>query len=128
MSEVRDDLFYTKDHEWVLFTGTKAKIGITDYAQQSLGDVTFVELPSEGTEYKKGDILANIESVKAASDIYSPLSGKVVAVNYELENTPEAINDSPYDKAWIAEIELSDVSEKENLLLKTDYADYIASL
>ena len=106
MSEVPEDLSYTKDHEWVLVEDDgNAKVGITDYAQDSLSDVVFVELPEVGDEFSKDDTMAVAESVKAASDIYAPISGKIVAINVKLEESPELVNESPYDFGWMVVIE-----------------------
>lgn len=114
------ELKYSKEHEWVKLEGDRAYIGITDYAQDSLGDIVFVELPEEGEELEAGDVLGAVESVKAASDIYAPISGKVVEVNEELEDAPEMINEEPYE-AWIAVLEISDPSELEDLLSAEEY-------
>jgi glycine cleavage system H protein len=102
MSEVPDDLSYTKDHEWVFIQEDgRAKVGITDYAQDSLSEVVFVELPKVGDEFSKNDTMAVAESVKAASDIYAPITGKVVAINEKLEESPELVNESPYEFGWM---------------------------
>jgi glycine cleavage system H protein len=114
--EVRDDLKYTDTHEWLKLEGNTAKVGITDHAQEELTDIVFVELPEEGKEVKKGDELCVVESVKSVSEIYSPVSGKIIKVNTELEDAPETVNDSPYDDGWLVEIEVSDKSEIEELL------------
>ncbi|MCX6663850.1 MAG: glycine cleavage system protein GcvH [Euryarchaeota archaeon] len=114
--DVRDGLKYTKTHEWVKLTGAKAKIGITDHAQEELTDIVFVELPTVGKEVKKGDELCVVESVKSVSEVYTPVSGKVVAVNTKLDDSPEIINGSPYDDGWLVEIEVKDKSEVNTLL------------
>ena len=102
MSEVPDNLSYTKDHEWMLVKDDgKVRIGITDHAQDALSDVVFVELPEIGSKFSEGDAMAVAESVKAASDIYAPVSGEIVEVNDKLEESPELINESPYDLGWI---------------------------
>lgn len=117
MSDIPSELKYTKDHEWVQDLGNgRARIGITDYAQESLGDVTFVELPPVGEQFAAGDTFGVVESVKAASDLYMPLAGEVVAINETLESTPEAVNESPYGEAWLIEIAVSDPSEFGALL------------
>ncbi len=110
-----EGLLYTEDHEWVKVEGNKAKIGITDHAQHELGDIVYVELPEEDDELAKGDVFGVIESVKAASDSFTPLSGTVTAVNEELEDAPESVNADPY-AAWMFEIELSDASELDGLM------------
>jgi len=102
MSEVPDNLSYTKDHEWMLVKDDgKVRIGITDYAQDALSDVVFVELPEIGSKFSEGDAMAVAESVKAASDIYAPVSGEIIEVNDKLEESPELINESPYDFGWM---------------------------
>lgn len=119
--DVRDDLKYTKTHEWVKLTGTKAKIGITDHAQEELTDIVFVELPTIGKEVKKGEELCVVESVKSVSEVYAPISGKVIAVNTKLDESPEIINDSPYDDGWLVELEVKDKTEVNALLDATTY-------
>ena len=116
---------YTKEHEWVKIDGNLARLGVTDHAQSALGDVVFVELPAVGKEVKAGDILGTVESVKAVSDIFSPVSGKVVEVNEDLESTPETVNSSPHEDGWLAVLEMSDPAEAEGLL---DAAAYEALL
>ncbi len=113
-------LYYSKDHEWVKVEGKKALIGITDYAQNALGEIVYVELPDMGTEYKAGDVFCVIESVKAAADSFTPVSGKVVEVNEELEDSPQLLNEGPYDN-WIVAIEMDDSSELENLMDEQAY-------
>jgi len=125
MSTIRDDLKYTQDHEWIIADGNIGTVGVTDFAQEALGDVTFVELPEVGTEYKKGDAFGVVESVKAASDLYLPVSGKIVEVNSALENAPDLINSSPYDDGWIVKIELEDASQVDELLSPTAYRGLI---
>tara|TARA_B110000438_G_scaffold296495_1_gene341287 strand:- start:1213 stop:1590 length:378 start_codon:yes stop_codon:yes gene_type:complete len=105
MSEVPDNLSYTKDHEWMLVDDDgKVRVGITDHAQDALSDVVFVELPEIGTKFSEGDAMAVAESVKAASDIYAPVSGEIVEVNDKLEESPELINESPYEVGWMVVI------------------------
>ena len=109
MSEIPDNLGYTKDHEWVgPNEGEGVKVGITDYAQDALSDVVFVELPSVGDTFQSGDVMAVAESVKAASDIYAPLAGKILAINEKLEESPELVNESPYGSGWMVIIEPSE--------------------
>jgi len=125
MSEVPDNLSYTKEHEWLsLDDDGNVKVGITDYAQDALSDVVFVELPEIGSSFSKGDSMAVAESVKAASDIYAPVSGKVVSVNTKLEESPELINESPYDFGWMVTIEPT--GELEDLLDSDSYQELIA--
>lgn len=124
-NEVRPDLKYSDSHEWLKLSGETVKIGITDHAQSELTDIVFVELPEVGKEVKKGDELCVVESVKSVSEIYSPVSGKIVKVNSKLEDAPETINESPYDEGWLIEIEVSDKSEVDNLLDADSYKKII---
>jgi len=121
MTEVRDNLLYTESHEWVLKKDGVVRIGITDYAQEHLTDVVYVELPKVGDRFSKGDEIATVESVKSVSEIYAPVSGEVVEVNGKLDDEPELINNSPYDDGWLAEIRMDDESELEKLLTPSDY-------
>lgn len=116
-------LKYSKEHEWVRVEGNRAYIGITDFAQNALGDIVFVELPEIDLELEAEDILGVVESVKAASDIYTPVSGTVVEINEELNDSPEIINERPYE-AWIAVIELKDASQLDNLMDEHEYEDF----
>jgi glycine cleavage system H protein len=120
--------FFTKEHEWVKISGTTATVGISDHAAHELGDITFVELPQVGKTVKQFDTLAAIESVKAASDIYAPVSGKVITVNETLENTPEVVNESAEESGWICVLEVSDPSEVKNLMNRAQYDEYLKSL
>lgn len=123
---IPESLRYTKEHEWVKDEGDgTVRVGITDYAQNQLGDVVFVELPQEGAEVSAGDSFAVVESVKAVSDIYAPVSGRIVAVNDSLEDQPELINEDPYGKGWIAVIEMRDPSELEQTLSADDYKEHV---
>lgn len=121
---IPNNLKYTKEHEWVKVEGTKAYIGITDHAQHSLGDIVFIELPKVGNILKSGDTLGVVESVKAVSDVYCPLSGRVIEVNEALADSPEKINEDPYDN-WIAVIELADPNEINQLLSPEQYEEII---
>ena len=115
MSEVPDKLSYTKDHEWMLIDDDgKVRVGITDYAQDALSDVVFMELPEIGSKFSEGDVMAVAESVKAASDIYAPVSGEIVEVNDKLEESPELINESPYEFGWMV-VMISDNTLKNTL-------------
>ncbi|QID32775.1 glycine cleavage system protein GcvH [Pampinifervens florentissimum] len=125
---VKTDRYYTKDHEWALVKGNKAWIGITDYAQKELGDVVYVDLPQVGETYESGDTIANVESVKSVSPIYSPLSGTVVEVNETLSDEPHLMNESPYEDGWLAVIELSDPMEVEDLMPAEDYAQLLVEI
>jgi glycine cleavage system H protein len=120
------ELKYSNDHEWVKVEGNVAIIGVTDFAQSQLGDVVFVELPDELSTVKVGDSFSVIESVKAVSDIYAPVSGKIVKVNQALTDSPDLINQEPYGEGWIVVIEMSDSSELDDLLDSDAYAQLVA--
>ena len=116
------DYKYSKSHEYLkVLDGNKARIGLTDHAQSELGDIVYVELPEIGADLKKGDPFGVVESVKAVSDVYMPVDGKVTEINSALEDTPELINEDPYEKGWILEIEMVDPSQAESLLSKEEY-------
>ncbi len=119
--DVREGIKYTKNHEWAQQKNGTILVGITDHAQKELTDVVFVELPEVGTEIKQGDELCVVESVKSVSEVYSPVSGKIVEVNSALEDAPETINESPYDDGWLVKLEPSDSSEYENLMDADQY-------
>ncbi len=121
---IPEDLKYTKTHEWVKVEGNKAKVGITYHAQEQLHDIVYVELPNVGDELKKGENLGVVESVKAASDIYAPLSGKVIAINQEVVDSPELLNQDPY-KNWLVEMEITNPSEIDELLDAEEYQKVI---
>ncbi|MFO8078045.1 MAG: glycine cleavage system protein GcvH [Thermoplasmatota archaeon] len=114
--EIRDELKYTETHEWVQVKGDTAVVGITDHAQSELTDIVFAELPEVGKEVKKGDELCVVESVKSVSEIYSPISGKITEVNTDLDDSPELINENPYDDGWLVEIEIANKNELDELL------------
>jgi glycine cleavage system H protein len=118
------DYRYTKDHEWISVSGTKGRVGITDYAQKQLGDVVFVELPEAGRAVTQGQSCGTIESVKAVSELYSPASGKVVEANPVLSSKPESVNSDPHG-AWLYVVELSNPSEIDSLLTSEQYADLV---
>ena len=119
------NLLYSKDHEWVLsLEGNRVRIGISDYAQNSLGDIVFVENPEEGDDVSANETMGSIESVKAVSDLVSPVSGSVVLVNEELEDSPQLINEKPYE-AWLIEVELSNPDELNSLLKEDEYQAFI---
>ena len=120
-NEIRDGLKYTETHEWLKIEGHNAIVGITDHAQAELTDIVFVELPEIGKEVKKGEELCVVESVKSVSEIYSPISGKIININKILEDTPETVNESPYDDGWLVEIEIKDKSEIDDLLDADSY-------
>ena len=114
-------LKYTETHEWVALNGSVARVGITDHAQKEISDIVFIELPKAGRAVKQKDSAMVIESVKAAFDIYAPMSGKIVKINDELSKKPETVNQSPYEKGWLFEIEVSDPSEFQKLLSESQY-------
>jgi len=125
--EFPEELKYTDEHEWVLAEDEVATIGITDFAQDALGDVVFVELPEVGTRVEAGKPFGVVESVKAVSDVYAPVSGEVVEVNEELPDAPEMVNTSPYEDAWMIKIKLSDLSELDNLMDAGEYQEFSES-
>ena len=122
--ELRADLMYSKSHEWVKEDGDVVTIGLTDYAQSELGDLVFVNLPEEGDQITVGEAFSDVESVKAVSDVYAPVSGTVCEINEELLDAPEMINEAPYD-AWF--VKVSDVTEKEELLTAEEYEAFVES-
>ena len=122
MSKILDELLYSESHEWVKVDGNIAIIGVSDFAQEEMGDITYVDAPAEGDTVAKGEDFGALESVKASSELYSPVSGTVVAVNEELEDKPELINEDPYG-AWIIKVEMSDTSELDGLLNAAAYAE-----
>lgn len=124
-SEIRSNLKYTKEHEWAKVEGNKVRIGLTDYAQSELTDIVYVELPQTNKKVNKGDAIAVVESVKSTSDIYAPISGTIIEVNKKLENSPEIINQHPYDDGWIAVIEISNPNELTNLLSAEEYSKMV---
>jgi len=126
MSNVPADLRYAKSHEWVKLNGDgTALIGITDYAQNSLGDITYVQMPKSGAILKAGETFGVVESVKAASDLYSPISGKVVEVNSALDNTPEMVNTAPYGDGWMVKLEVTDTASASGLLDADSYGKIV---
>lgn len=126
--EIIKHYYYTKEHEWINVEDDIGYVGISDYAQESLGDITFVELPGEGDEVEQFEQFASVESVKAASDIFSPMSGKVLEVNADLEDDPGLINKSTYEKGWMIKIEIADADELSNLMNGSEYESYLESI
>ena len=122
---VPSELKYSKEHEWVKVEGNTVTIGITEYAQGELGDIVFVELPEVDDEINEGDTFGSVESVKTVSELYAPVSGKVVESNEELEDSPEFVNESPYEKAWMVKVELSDESQLDDILSADQYKEMI---
>jgi len=122
---IKENLKYTKDHEWILFEGDEATIGITDFAQGELGDIVFVEVETVGETLAKEEVFGTIEAVKTVSDMFMPVSGEVIAFNEELEATPELVNQDPYEKGWIIKIKMSDTAELEELLSSEGYKNMV---
>ena len=124
MVNIPEDLHYSKDHEWVRVEGDVAVIGITDYAQNSLGDVVYVELPKAGEEFAANESFGSVESVKAVSEMFSPVSGAVVTVNDALGDEPEKVNEDPYGEGWMIRVRLSSPGEVDSLLTAAEYEDF----
>jgi glycine cleavage system H protein len=122
------DIYFTREHEWIRIDGQVGIIGITAHAVEQLGDITFVELPRPGRKVKQAEVLCAIESVKAASDIYAPLSGKVIEVNELVENKPEIVNRSPEGEGWLVKVEIADPGEVKALMNRDEYALYLKGL
>lgn len=125
MSIVPEDLRYTETHEWIRVDGEMVKIGITDHAQEELTDIVYIELPEVGKKVKMGEEIATVESVKAASDIYSPVSGEIVEVNEKLRDSPELLNTSPYEEGWIVIIKIENMDDVEKLMTAEQYKEKI---
>jgi glycine cleavage system H protein len=126
--KVEPKLKYDEEHEWVRVEGDEGVVGVSDYAQDQLSDVVYVELPEVGDSFERGDILAVVESVKAASDVYMPVSGEVLEINDALEDSPELVNQDPYGEAWFVRITIADPSELDDLLDADAYQAFLESL
>jgi glycine cleavage system H protein len=126
--KILDELYYTKEHIWVKIENDVATIGITDYAQSQLGDVVFIELPEVGREVESGEVIATVESIKAVSEIYSPLTGKIISINEDLANEPSLLNSDPYGDGWICDIQMKDLTEIEDLMTADDYRAYLEAI
>ena len=124
MANVPEDLHYSKDHEWVRVEGNIATIGITDYAQNSLGDVVYVELPKAGENFASNESFGSVESVKAVSELFTPVSGQVTEVNGALDDQPEKVNTDPYGEAWMMRVKMSSPGEVDSLLTAAEYEDF----
>jgi len=120
-----DDVKYTKSHEWAKLSGDIVTIGLNDYAQDQLGEIVFVELPEKGDTFSKGDEFGSVESVKAVSEIYIPISGEIAEINEGLENAPELVNESCYDNGWLIKVKPEDISELDDLMDKDEYLDML---
>jgi glycine cleavage system H protein len=126
--KILDELYYTKEHIWVKIENDVATIGITDYAQSQLGDAVFIELPEVGREVESGEVIATVESIKAVSEIYSPLTGKIISINEDLANEPSLLNSDPYGDGWICDIQIKDLTEVEDLMTADDYRAYLEAI
>lgn len=124
MANIPEDLHYSKDHEWLRVEGNVAVVGITDYAQDSLGDVVYVELPKPGDEFAANESFGSIESVKAVSEVFSPVSGEVVGIHETLADEPEKVNQDPYGEGWMIHIKMSKPGEVDSLLTAAEYEDF----
>jgi len=124
MAQIPEDLHYSKDHEWVRVEGNIAVVGITDYAQDSLGDVVYVEVPKVGDEFAANESFGSVESVKAVSEVFSPVSGEIVGVNEALADEPEKVNQDPYGAGWMIRVEMSNPGEVDSLLTAAEYEDF----
>jgi glycine cleavage system H protein len=126
--ELPDDLRYAEDHEWAEMEGDQVKVGVSDYAQDQLGDIVFVEMPQVGDTFSKGDEFGTVESVKAVAELYMPIGGEITAVNNALEDSPEWLNKSPYQDGWIIKVKPKDPSEIDALMTKTSYVEMLKGL
>lgn len=124
MSNIPDDLHYSKDHEWVRVDGNVAIVGITDYAQNSLGDVVYVELPKAGDEFAANESFGSVESVKAVSEVFSPVSGEIVGTNETLADAPEHVNADPYGDGWMIRVQMTNAGEVDSMLTAAEYEDF----
>jgi len=120
-----ENLKYTKEHEWVSIEGDTATIGVTEFAQSELGDIVFVEIETEGESFAQNEVFGSIEAVKTVSDLYMPISGEIVAVNADLEDAPENVNESPYEKGWMIKVKASNLSEIDHLMDAETYKELI---
>ena len=124
MANIPDDLHYSKDHEWVRVEGSIAVVGITDYAQDSLGDVVYVELPKAGDEFDANESFGSVESVKAVSEVFSPVSGEIVGINETLADAPDKVNADPFGEGWMIRVQMSNPGEVDSLLTAAEYEDF----
>lgn len=127
MANIPEDLRYSKDHEWVSVSGDTAAIGITDYAQSSLGDVVYIDLPRVGDSFGTHEAFGSVESVKAVSEIFTPVAGEVIEVNTALNDTPEKVNNDPYGEAWFVKVKMSNPGEADAMLSAEEYEEYLSS-
>ena len=127
MADYPENLQYTKDHEWLRVNGDNGAIGITDFAQNALGDVVYVELPKVGDKFEQGDPFGSVESVKSVSELFIPVSGQVTAINEKLLDEPELVNSSPYQDGWMIQLKIKDAGEVDSLLSALEYEDFVKS-
>lgn len=128
MSNIPENLRYSKDHEWIRVEGDEATIGITDYAQNSLGDVVYIDMPRVGDSFGTHEAFGSVESVKAVSEIFTPVAGKVTSVNEGLNDTPEAVNSDPYNAGWMVKIKMDNPGEADAMLSGEEYEEYLGSI
>ena len=122
---IPENLKYTSDHEWVMIQNDRAKVGITDYAQDALGDVVFVDIPEVGKRVTVGETVTEVESTKSVSDIYAPLEGEIIEINQDLDDSPELLNEDPYGEGWIFILELDEAASTDNLLTASEYRELV---
>ncbi len=127
MANIPENLRYSKDHEWVAVDGDIASIGITDYAQHSLGDVVYIDMPRVGDKFSTHEAFGSVESVKAVSEIFTPIAGEILEVNDGLNDTPESVNNDPYSAGWIIKIKMDNPNEADKLLSSVEYEEYLAA-
>jgi len=123
--EYPEDLYYSQEHNWVRLTGNRGTVGITDFAQQEMGEILYTELPDEGLQIEQGDIFGTLESSKTVAELFSPVSGEVISINKDLEEEPSLVNDDPYGKGWLMVVELDDPSELQELFSAVEYEDFL---
>ena len=125
-NNIPDDLHFSKDHEWVKVDGDTATVGITDYAQHSLGDVVYIDLPRSGDKFEAHEALGSVESVKAVSEVFTPISGEITEVNDALNDTPESVNSDPYGSAWFVKIKMNNPGDADKMMTPAEYEDYLS--
>lgn len=123
--EYPEDLYYSQEHNWVRLTGNRGTVGITDFAQQEMGEILYTELPDEGSQIEQGDIFGTLESSKTVAELFSPVSGEVISINKDLEEEPSLVNDDPYGKGWLMVLELDDPSDLQELFSAVEYEDFL---
>lgn len=126
--ELPEDVRYGEDHEWARLEGNNVRVGVSDYAQDALGDITFVELPEEGDTFKKGEEFGTVESTKAVSELFMPVSGEILSVNQDLGESPELVNQDPYGGGWMVTVKPDDPNELDELMTKDDYLDMLKGI